>query len=191
MQVEVPLTLAQRCLAQVATDEEREDRLGDLAEAYAHDVSLFGEREARRRRERHVLSCLLSIAARRIGDFLQDQVLPATAALLIALTGYASLSRATAETWWIKSGFERNPGYFVSDNEIDYPVCQTTSAVSRHVTEVRSRVVVLPNSARIVGVSCSEPASSAWLSDTNYTRGRALVVVGSDAPARFWIHWED
>jgi hypothetical protein len=36
------------------------------------------------------------------------------AAVLIALTGYGCLVRATAETWWVKSGFERNPGYFIS-----------------------------------------------------------------------------
>ncbi len=191
MQAETPPQFVQRLLAFAATDDEREDRLGDLEEAYAHDLSQFGERAARRRQTRHILSCLLSIARRRTGDFLQDQVLPAVAALLIALTGYSSLSRATAETWWIKSGFERNPGYFVSDNEIDYPVCQTVSAAGRHVTEVRSRAIVLPSSARIVGVSCSEPASPAWLSDTNYTRGRALTVAGPDAPARFWIQWED
>jgi len=178
-------------LSLLADDAEREDRLGDLIEAYAQDVALLGEPMARRRARRHMLSCILSSAFRRSGELLQDQVLPATAAILIALTCYGSLVRATAETWWVKSGFERNPGYFVSENRIDYPVCQSPVTAGRHVTEVQAHAVVIPSSARITGISCSEPISSGWLSDDNYTRGRVLTVAGSEAPSRFRIIWDD
>jgi len=178
----------QLCLSWIAAEEEREDRQGDLDEAYARDASLFGESEARRRRRRHILSCILSIARRRAGAFLQNRALPATAATLIALTGYVSLSRVTAETWWIKSGFERNPGYFVSENEIDYPVCevQDGEAPGSHVTKTWSHVVLVPASARITKVYCGAPGEPILLSDDNYTRGRVLT-----APVGFRVVWRD
>ena len=180
MTVEAPFQITQRCLAFVTPDDEREDRLGDLAEAYAQDVLRVGEREAGRRR-RHIWSCILSAASRRAAGLLQNQALPATAAVLIALTGYASLVRATAETWWIKSGFERNPGYFISANPIDYPLCGNGAEQGRHVAEARDHVLLLPRKARIY---CR--VAPIRFSDDNYTKGRVLT-----AAVRFQVVWEE
>lgn len=179
------------CLSLVATDEEREDRLGDLLESFAHDIRTLGDGEARRRHRRHVLTSIISIAGRRFGGFLQNEVPTAAAAVLIALSGYGSLVRATAETWWMKSGFDRNPGYFVADNSIDYPVCGAIPAAGGHVTEARSRVVVIPRGARVTGISCGKPVSAAWLSDNDYTRGRVLAVADTGEPMRFSVMWEE
>jgi len=178
----------QRCLSWIVAEEERDDREGDLDEAYARDAVLFGEHVAWRRRRRHILSYILSIAHRRSGAFLQERPLPATAATLIALTGYASLSRVTAETWWIKSGFERNPGFFVSENEIDYPVCeiQGQEEPGSHVTKAWSHVVLLPRSARIAKVYCGAPGERIRLSDDNYTMGRVLT-----AQVGLRVVWKD
>lgn len=168
-------------LSLLATGDERDDRLGDIEEAYTRDLLLFGEQEAKRTRLRHALSCLLSIARRRTGLFLQDQVLPATAATLIALTGYGCLSRVTSETWWIRSGFARNPGYFVSENQAEYSVCEPFEG-----GKPGGRVALVPKSARIIRVYCDTPGQTIRISDDNYTRGRVLT-----ARVGFRVAWEE
>jgi hypothetical protein len=169
--------MLERCLALLA----EEDRLGDLAEAYAHDVRVLGEVKARRRYRRHVLSSIFSISCRNFSGLLQNEVPVIAAATLIALTGYGSLVRATEETWWVKSGFARNPGYFVSENQADDMVCD-----SRSVAGASSRVALLPKSARITKIYCGAPGEPIRLSDDNYTRGRVLT-----APVAFRVVWED
>lgn len=172
------------CLSLVAS----EDRLGDLAEAYAQDARTLGEGEGRRRYRRHLLSSIASIAWCGLGGLLQNEVPAGAAAVLIALTGYGCVVRATAETWWIKSGFEHNPGYFISENRIDYPVCEawTEDAAGRHVTPSWSRAVLVPKSARITKVYCGASGKPLGLSDNNYTRGRVLT-----APVAFRVVWEE
>jgi len=168
-------------LFRIAAGEDWDDRHGDLIETYAGDLRAVGRAEARRRYHRHLRSCVASSLRCRSGTFLQDKALPVTAALMIALTGYGCLVRATADTWWIKSGFERNPGYFVSENDAGYPVCEPmkSSAPAR-------RAVVVPKSARITKVYCGTPGRPLPLSDDNYTRGRVLT-----APISFQVVWEE
>jgi len=177
-------SMLERCLALLV----EEDRLGDLTEAFAQDVRFMGEGEARRRHRRHILTCILSVLGSRIGALMQNEVPTAAAASLIAVTGYACLVRATADTWWVKSGFDRNPGYFVSENEINYPVCGSRDGEAKgsHVTAAWSHAVLVPKSARITEVFCGVPGKPIGLSDDNYTRGRVLT-----APVAFRVVWED
>lgn len=158
-----------------------EDHAGDLAETYAANVRVMGEWEARRRHRRHVLTCLMSLVWRWLGDMMRNEVPTVAAALSIGLTGYGCLVRATAETWWVKSGFDRNPGYFVSENGVDYPVCDAFAGQGRG-----SHAVLVPKSARITKVYCNFPGQQIRLSDDNYTRGRVLT-----APVSFRVVWEN
>jgi len=112
------------CLSMIVSDEEREDRLGDLAEAYAQYERSAGAVMARRLHRRDLCSSILAIGRRRAGTLCDESAAPATLAILVALTGFAVMFRAAADPWWAKSGFDRNPGYFETYNQIDYPVCR-------------------------------------------------------------------
>ena len=62
----VPPKIAQKCLSWIATDAEREDRLGDLEEAFHSNVEVRGVETARRRYIRDAMLCMLFMIRRRV-----------------------------------------------------------------------------------------------------------------------------
>ena len=178
------------CLSLIASDDEREDRLGDLAECYSDYLATLRPEEARRLYRRDLLSCIVATAKRRLGDFFDRTALPCLTAMLIAVTGFVCFARAAGPTWWELRGFERNPGYLVTENRIDYPVCtrnQDGDSPGTHRTEAKTRTVLLPRSARIVRIDC--PAGRGAISDNTYTSARAVTATGNDI--RYLVVWRE
>jgi hypothetical protein len=187
--------ILERCLCLVASEAERDDRLGDLQEAYWHDLRKMGISAAGRRHQREVLSAIASIARRRLQYVLVEETPIFSVAILITLLGLGCFARATAETWWSQRGLERNPGYFVSVNPIDYPVCESIGngppKAGKHASELRNNIALVPASAHIAGTYCSAPVAAEGWSDNKYTQGRVFILSDARTTARVWVIWND
>jgi len=104
MQAETPPKLAQGCLAFIATDDEREDRLGDLEEAFHRAAESRGLGAARRRYTTDAALCSLSILRRRLayavlfgGEDMFRILLWAIISIFVILTCYALAGGQTPE----------------------------------------------------------------------------------------------
>lgn len=104
MPAETPPKLAQKCLAFAATDDEREDRLGDLEEAFHRDAEARGLAAARRRYDRDAALCVLSILRRRVtsavlfgGEDMFRILLWAIISIFVILVCYALAGGQTPE----------------------------------------------------------------------------------------------
>jgi hypothetical protein len=171
-----------------------EDRLGDLAEIYADNVRRLGVAQARRCYRRDLCSCIAATARSRVGELINHSGLAGITAVLIAAVGFAEVGHATGGSWWAKSGFAQNPGYLVTENQINYPVCEPwtghSNEAGHHVTAANSQAVLLPRTANVTKVYCESAGGEVSFSDSTYTRGRALTLTSAN-DVRYWVVWND
>lgn len=104
MRPDLSPVLARRCLSVIATDDEREDRLGDLEEAFHRDMETRGSGVARRRYVRNAALCILSILRRRLayavffgGEDMFRILLWAIISIFVILACYALAGGQTSE----------------------------------------------------------------------------------------------
>jgi hypothetical protein len=115
--------------------------------------------------------------------------------------------------WWQLSGLETDPGNFVAQRPVDYPVCapwqdrtadfarrewQMTEAVTARAIGGGDAInlgVLLPKSARVLKIYCATGTDEcSWAScdppltflamDSLYTRGRTLIMTMSNQSPR-------
>jgi hypothetical protein len=209
------ITALRLCLLAIAKEEEREDRFGDLTEAFAADKIRVGTAEARRRYRADLWSTILAIGRRRLINYIDNIAVPAIAAFLMTTVIFVGVFR-DAEPWWAKGGFATNPGYFETVNRVDYPICEAwpkdgLRETDRHLTAANTAPVLLPRSAKVLAIYCGQslgrsavaectpkncdPALSLSISDSLYTRGRAVTVrfmpKDSDNSGLYWVVWKE